>query len=76
MKNSKQITFTINLDVLKRVDNYAKTNGISRSSLITTALIEYLQQKESTNNLIKQFLEEFVKHNKITEIKPEGVKNE
>lgn len=76
MKNSKQITFTINVDVLKRVDNYAKSNGISRSSLITTALIEYLQQKESTNNLIKQFLEEFVKQNKITEIKTEGGQDE
>lgn len=76
MKKSKQITFTINLDILQKVDSFAKSNGVSRSSLITTALVEYINQKESTTTAIKQFLQEFVKQNKITEIKTEGDPNE
>lgn len=76
MKKSKQITFTINLDILQKVDNFARANGVSRSSLITTALVEYINQKESTTTAIKQFLQEFVKQNKITEIKTEGGQDE
>lgn len=76
MKQSKQITFTINVDILRKVDDFAKANGVSRSSLITTALVEYINQKESTATAIKQFLQEFVKQNKITEIKTEGVQDE
>ncbi len=36
----------MNDELLKRADNYADENGLTRSGLITTALVDYLSSRE------------------------------
>lgn len=41
-----KINISIDDDLLKRVDNYADDNYTSRSGLISTSLVEYLNARE------------------------------
>jgi metal-responsive CopG/Arc/MetJ family transcriptional regulator len=41
-----KIQISMNDELLKRADNYADENGLTRSGLITTALVDYLSSRE------------------------------
>lgn len=46
MKNNR-VSVCMTDDVLKKVDEYAKSVGISRSSAISVLCVEYLKQREA-----------------------------
>ena len=41
-----KINITINDDLLKKVDSYAKSNYLKRSSVVSLALLDYLDKYE------------------------------
>lgn len=52
--STKKINITIQEDVLQRVDDFAKHNGMSRSSLLQLGASQYIQAQEampSINNV-------------------------
>ena len=52
MKNNR-VSVCMTDDVLKKVDEYAKSVGISRSSAISVLCIEYLNQREAMDIINK-----------------------
>lgn len=42
-----KVTISLDDNVLKRIDDYAKKNGVKRSGLISIACMEYLDAKDS-----------------------------
>ena len=56
--NVKKLNITMKEDLLKRADEYASENGMTRSGLLTLALTTYLNAKEampSVNKLLNGF---------------------
>lgn len=48
-----KINISIDDDLLKRADNYADSNYTSRSGLLSTALVEYLNAREMVSAVRK-----------------------
>lgn len=53
---AKKIMISLDENVIERLDSEAKKIGLSRSAFITTALGEYINQREKANDIIQNIL--------------------
>lgn len=64
----KKVGITLNDELLKRVDDYAKQNYMTRSGLISVAVTDYLNSSEASRALVSmsQTMREIAKTGKLS----------
>ena len=54
IKNSKVTSFSLDVEILERLDNYCKTTFVPKTKVVELSLKKYLDEMEKNNPLFKK----------------------